>query len=197
MNRFLLFIVTIAVMSLSACVTAPRKPTATSSTPPPVAPSPGIAGTPGNPPATGAAKFKLTRASVTWLDNPGLPVLLPGGMKGNLGNGDVAAALSALRIAAPRELTNALQSRQVASGANESITLMPIGGLVDANGATTAVIVRAIVTQRSSGAQWRGEYEVGNRKDAIAPKPSQRADLAAASYAASLIAAMTQAGLLP
>jgi hypothetical protein len=139
------------------------------------------------------AKFKLSKVSISWLDNPSLPVLNASGSKGNISSGDIARALTAIRASAPRELIAALKLRQVAEGGAQSITLMPVGGLLDANGNTTAVIIRAIVTHSSSGAQWKSDVELGNRSSAINTKAAE----ASSNYASALIANLSQAGLLP
>lgn len=185
------------VMSLAACASV-KSPSGgvwnnTPSAPPPAAPT---AATPPAPSAA-AAKFKLTRASVVWLDNPGLPVLTGKGAKGTIASGDTVNALAAIRVAAPRELAAALKARQVSEGGSESITLMPIGSLLDASGATTAVIVRAIVTQRSTGSQWRVDLELGNRSTAIIAKQAgATVNEQAATYSNNLVGVMQKAGLL-
>jgi hypothetical protein len=186
------------VMSLAACASV-KSPSGgvwnnTPSAPPPAAPT---TATPPVPATAAAAKFKLTRASVVWLDNPGLPVLTGKGAKGTIASGDTVNALAAIRVAAPRELVTALKARQVSEGGSESITLMPIGSLLDASGATTAVIVRAIVTQRSTGSQWRVDLELGNRSSAIIAKQAgNTVNEQAATYSNNLVGVMQKAGLL-
>ncbi len=183
-------------LSLIACASVKKSPSGGVWNNTPSAPA---GTTPSAPaaPAAAAAKFKLTRASVVWLDNPGLPVLTGTGAKGTIASGDTVNALVALRVAAPRELAAALKARQVVEGGNESITLMPIGSLLDANGVTTAVIVRAIVTQRSTGSQWRVDLEWGNRTNAVAAKQTAaQVSEQATIYTNSLVAAMQKAGML-
>lgn len=184
-------------LSLAACASV-KSPSGgvwnnTPSVPPPAAPTTSAPATP----AAAAAKFKLTRASIVWLDNPGLPVLTGTGAKGTIASGDTVNALAAIRTAAPRELSAALKARQISEGGNESITLMPIGGLLDASGATTAVIVRAIVTQRSTGSQWRVDLELGNRSKAIIAKQAGvTVNEQVTTYANNLVGVMQKAGLL-
>jgi hypothetical protein len=144
-------------------------------------------------PSNAAAKFKLSKVNVSWLDNPSLPVLNASGSKGSISSGDTARALAAVRASAPRELLNALKAKAITEGGAQSITLMPVGGLQDANGATTAIIIRAIVTHSSSGAQWKSDVELGNRSTALGIKATEAASL----YASVLINTMAQAGLLP
>jgi hypothetical protein len=131
-------------LSLAACASVKKSPSGGVWNNTPSAPVVTTPATPNAPATSAPAKFKLTRASVSWLDNPGLPVLTSTGAKSTIAAGDTASALAALKAAAPRELAAVLKARQVSEGGNESITLMPIGSLLDANSATTAVIVRAI-----------------------------------------------------
>lgn len=190
----------VLVMLICGCVTPPAKP-AVAGAPTQGAASGSSSGatSASTPGASAKPSFKLSRVGVSWLDNFGLPVLLPGGARGTAGNGDVTVALAALRVSVPRDVTAALKAKQIitlSDGGNESLMLMPVGALVDASGATTGVIIRATVTQRASGAQWHKDIELGDRRGAIISKPALRADAASAAFSNALLNALQQAGLL-